>query len=348
MVKQIGRYQDHIGLWESELKEWVPEKIFDVHVHIGPSGIMKRISSKRAKSPLCFFTSYTIEELLLDYQNLYSGKKILNICAFGFPLREVDINAANRYVGDLLGVHRNMMYGFLLVDPFHIDKTIDQFYSMKDSGITFSGIKPYFDFLGKPNIQTRTEEFVPTSLLEFMNKEKLVLMLHTSGEGMCEKTNQKFIKNLAENFPQIKVILAHMGRYVYPEQFFKFMDSGILELNQVFLDVSCAAVHSVYTRALADVNIRKKLLFASDFPFGLIPGIDKEWTFITRDDYIWSDPVIQAQFAKERSNLTYNTYHVIKAIKDNMESLGLSKEATVRLKEDIFFKNALRVFGSKK
>ncbi|MCK9265645.1 amidohydrolase [bacterium] len=347
MDKQTSRYQDHIGLWENELREWVPEKIFDAHTHIGPVGIMKKISPERAEKPLCFFTSFTIEELLFAYKNLYNGKKILNICAFGFPLMEVDIDAANRYVGDLLAVNNNI-YGFLLTDPFNIDKTVDQFYYMKDSGILFSGIKPYFDFLGKPNIQTRTEEFVPTSLLEFMNKEKLVLMLHTSGEGMCEETNQKFIKNLTKNFPQIKVILAHMGRYVYPEQFFKFMDSGISELEQVFFDVSCAAVHSVYAKAFADKMMRKKLLFASDFPFGLITGIDKEWTFITRDDYIWSDPAIQAQFAQERSMLTYNTYHVIKAIKDNIESLSLSKEETLQLKEDIFFENALRVFDSKK
>lgn len=344
MNGQSACYRDHIGLWENELRDWVPENIFDAHVHLGPYEIMKEISPERAKEPRCEFKGFTWEELLRAYESLFSGKKILKSCVFGFPLLEVDIKAANRYVADLMAVNPDI-YGLLLSDPFNTGKTVDQFYSMKDAGIRFRGVKPYFDFLGKPNIQTKVEEFVPADLLEFMNKEKLILMLHTAGEGMCEERNQKFLRDIAEDLPEIKVILAHMGRYVYPEQFFRFMDSGVAELQQVFLDVSCANSPAVYEKALANPKLWEKLLFASDMPFGMVTGIEKEWTFITRDDYVWSDPAIQKQFARERQKLTYNTYHVIKSIKDSMELLGITGQEAVRLKENIFSKNAFRVFG---
>ena len=30
-------YQDHVRLWADELRAWVPEALFDAHVHIGPA-----------------------------------------------------------------------------------------------------------------------------------------------------------------------------------------------------------------------------------------------------------------------------------------------------------------------
>lgn len=340
---------DHIGLWKDELRAWVPEKIFDAHTHLGPPGIMKPVSPEREKEPLSTFTEFTLEDLLRIYEELFTGKEIAGISAFGFPLREVDITTANNYIANLMSDNPHL-YGFIMADPFNTARTIAQFNSVLAKGIRFFGVKPYFDLLGKTNIQTRMEEFVPLDLLEFMNREKLILMLHTSGIGMCEKENQNFVREVVKKFPEIKIILAHMGRYIYPEQFFTFLASGVAELPSVFLDISSVTVTDVYEKTLSNEKLRRKLLFATDIPFGLITGTEhfskeKGFSFITRDDYLWSDPALQEQFASERKLLTYNTYHVIKALKDAIERLGIKGETAGRLKNDIFFKNAQRIFG---
>ncbi|MBN1446186.1 MAG: amidohydrolase family protein [Candidatus Omnitrophica bacterium] len=343
-------YCDHTGLWKNELLGWVPEYIFDAHVHLGPPGIMKPISPERAKEPLATFTDFTWEDSLRIYKQLFSSKKIAGVCAFGFPLREVDIEAANSYIADLMADSPHL-YGFIISDPFDTGRTIALFNSAMDKGIRFRGVKPYFDFLGKPNLLTRMYEFVPSDLLEFMNSEKLILMLHTAGMGMCDRENQDFVRAIAEKFPGIKIILAHMGRYVYPEQFFTFLASGVADIPSVFLDVSSATVTEVYEKTLSNERLREKLLFATDMPYGLITGTErfseeKGFSFITRDDYPWSDPALQKQFSAERERLTYNTYHVIKALKDAMERLGISGQAEVQLKEDVFFRNAARIFNA--
>jgi len=241
------------------------------------------------------------------------------------------------------------LYGFIIADPLDTGRTIKQFYALLERGVRFSGVKPYFDLLGKPNLQTKMEEFVPPDLLEFMNRERLVLMLHTSGKGMCERENQDFIRMIAGKFPGIKIILAHMGRYIYPEQFFAFLSSGVAELPSVFMDISSVTVTEVYEKTLEKDSLREKLLFATDVPFGLITGTERfseklGFNFITRDIYSWSDPVIQEQFASERKRLTYNTYHVIKSLKDAMERLGLKGQAAGQMKEDIFCRNAGLLF----
>jgi hypothetical protein len=76
----------------------------------------------------------------------------------------------------------------------------------------------------------------------------------------------------------------------------------------------------------------------------------EEWSdtagaiFRTRDKYTWSEDGSFGHMA-----LTYNTYHVIKALKDAMDSLKLSKEENDSLKNDIFLNNVSNLAsGAKK
>lgn len=342
-------YCDHVGLWRDELRAWVPEDIFDAHAHLGPPGIMRQFTAERKQAPGSTFADFTLEELTALYARFFSGREIVGFCAFGFPHREVDIAAANEYIAGLIPGNPKLR-GFIMADPFNTPRTVAQFERARERGAVFRGVKPYFDLLGKSNLETKMGEFVPPDLLDFMNREKLFLMLHTSGMGMCEKENQDFVRRIVERFPRVTTILAHMGRYVHPEQYHAFLDSGVAEMPRVFLDMSSATVPGVYEKTLAREKLWGKLLFASDFPFGLITGTErfspeKGFSFITRDDYGWSDPALQEQFARERKSLTYNSYHAIKALKVAMERLGLSGETAKKLKRAVFSGNALDLFG---
>jgi hypothetical protein len=57
-------------------------------------------------------------------------------------------------------------------------------------GVRFAGVKPYYDLTGRGVFECSMADFIPESLWELMNAEGLVLMLHTSGKGMCERANQ--------------------------------------------------------------------------------------------------------------------------------------------------------------
>lgn len=180
-----------------------------------------------------------------------------------------------------------------------------------------------------------------------MNSEQLTMMLHTSGIGMSDRDNQDFIRSVLNDFPKIKIILAHMGRYVEPKQFSSFIDSDILLHPNIYLEMSSATDTNVYRLVLEREYLRKKLLFGSDIPYGLITGIE-HWSdemgaiFITREDYPWSDSDLNRKFADLRLKLTYNTYHVIKALKDAITSMNFGVEQEQELKENIFLNNALQ------
>jgi hypothetical protein len=129
------------------------------------------------------------------------------------------------------------------------------------------------------------------------------------------------------------------------------MDTGILqECPSLYLEMSSASCSEVYDRVLKCEELHSRLLFGSDLPFGTITGVER-WSpthgaiFLARDNYAWSDPAMNAEFARERAGLTYNTYHCIKALKDALTRKGFDAVRTGRIKEDVFCGNALRLLG---
>ena len=145
-------------------------------------------------------------------------------------------------------------------------------------GIRFRGVKPYYDLLGKAIpysvLHTSIAEFVPEDLLEFMNGEDLLLMLHTSRIGMGDPECQEWVIHASEKYPRVKIILAHMGRYYEQKQFEDFMKTDLLNDAPVFLEVSSASLPEVYKLTLRRPQLRKRLLFGSDLPFGAITGVE--------------------------------------------------------------------------
>ena len=335
------KYYDHISIWEKELKAWIPDEIFDAHVHLGRKTDMSTdFSAERLKNALCTFSNMTLGEIKKWYGNLYAGKKITGLFAFPFPLQEMNFIRANEYIFEIMQIDPGVL-GFIWTNPKSIKLTIDVFTNAEHRGVRFAGAKPYYDILGKSNFDTLMQEILPRQLLKFINSEKLILMLHTTGKGIGDKKVRDYIKFISDDFPQIKIVLAHMGRHLSVADFEEFMKSELPDNPSVFLETSSSSQVEIYKMVLENTQLRKRLLFGSDIPFGLITGMEK-WSetsgaiFKTRDKYAWSESGSYGY-----ADLTYNTYHVIKAIKDALESLNLNKNDINKLKNDIFLNNAL-------
>ncbi|MCX6991938.1 MAG: amidohydrolase family protein [Kiritimatiellaeota bacterium] len=343
-------YKDHIALWTNELKAWVPERIFDAHVHLGPPGIVSPVTDERCKLALSTFTHFDWEELNDCYQHVFAGKHIGGLIAFPFPQREVDLDLSNDYLIELMKANSRIT-GFLASHPTDVNQSIATYRKAVKNGVCFRGVKPYADRLGKSNFDARMEEFIPDKLLQFMNSEGLAMMLHTSGIGVGAPETRHFLRTTTERYPRIPILLAHMGRYIEPGHFFQFLNEGVLEAcPSLYLEMSSTSSKEVYERVLARRSLWKRLIFGSDMPFGLITGVER-WSrdqgaiFLSRDDYPWSDASMHAQYAAERKQLTYNTYHCIKALKDAVAGLGLSVGDANELKQAIFYTNANNLFG---
>jgi predicted TIM-barrel fold metal-dependent hydrolase len=333
-------------MWKNELRDWVPATLFDAHVHLGPPEIVSPVSQSRKTNPTTTFTSLTAEEIKSLFAGLYGGVTVEGMIAFPFPLAEVDIEAANDYIVNLVKEDASI-FGYILMDPENVKKAIEQYAGASKCGVRISGVKAHYDLIGKTCHQCPTAEYVTGDMLEFMNSEELGFMLHTSGIGMGDPVNQEFVLSIVSRFPRIKIILAHVGRYFEPEQFMAFMESEVPACPNIFLETSSVTIPEVYERILSEKSMWKKLIFGSDVPYGLITGVeywseDMGLSFITRDDYPWSSDEMQTHFDKQRKSLTHNTYHTINAVKVAIERQNLSLKEETQLKEDIFYNNARR------
>jgi len=341
----VPLYEDHVGLWAKELAEWMPNTLFDSHIHLGPSEATLPFAAERLKEPLCTFGSMTFEDAQTFYAHLFKGKQVDGLIAFPFPMREVQLDAANAYIIDLMK-RDPRIHGFLLSEPTDAEPAIRDYERAIREGVAFLGVKPYFDRLGKSNYGCTMPEFIPDALLEFMNAEKLIMMLHTSGRGMGVPKNRDFVRSVLDRYADLRIILAHMGRYLDVSGFFDFFESDLADHPRLYLEMSSVSRADVYARVLDCPRACDRLLFGTDLPYGLLTGVEA-WSeatgpvFITRDRYAWSNDYVNGLFAGEAKNLTYNTYHVIAAFKDAViRKFGDTPNATL-LKQKIFHDNAL-------
>lgn len=342
-------YEDHIGLWKGELKAWLPDRIFDAHVHLGPPEIVTKLVPERNLAQTVWL-SLKWEEALAGYADLFSGKVIEGAIAFPFPLQEINVAGANEYIAGLLASDKRVK-GFMLVNPAEIDAAKKQFYKHEKNGARFYGVKPYYDLLGKSNYDTKMKELLPKDLLQFMNKEKLILMLHTSSIGVGDPAVREYIRMMAGEYPEIKIILAHFGRYLHPDQFLEFMSTDVMSYPSVYLEMSSATSIVAQKSVLARRELWPKLVFGSDMPWAMLDGLEfwddktAPGMFLTRTDYQWSDLKLQKKNEATRRKLTCNTYHVIKCFKDAVEQSGIAPADQQELKQNVFCNNALKLFG---
>jgi len=345
MMNCSEKYSDHINMWQNELREWVPANIFDAHVHIGKREFMQNdFSSERLKQALSSYSHMDYDSMKCWYEKLYSGKKVNGSFVFPFPIYEINLEKANDYIIRIMKSD-SAVKGFLWTDPLDIERNVKIFRIAEKEGVRFFGVKPYYDILRKDNFKTKMIEILPAKLLDFINSESLVIMLHTTGKGVCEEGVMDYIRHMTDKYKNIRIILAHMGRFLSPRDFEKFMKSDLPDNPAVFLDTSSATMKEVYMMAFSNRKLWSKILFGSDFPYGMITGTEF-WSetagaiFRTRDKYTWSETGSYGY-----DNLTYNTYHAIKALKDAMDSLRLTEEEQITLKNNIMLNNALRLLA---
>ncbi len=341
------QYEDHTKLWADELKDWLPDSLFDAHVHLGPPEVVGEISPERQQAGLTAFTHLTFEAINEIYASLFDGKRIAGMITFGFPLQEVNIEAANAYTANLIRNHSHVK-GFILCNPGDVAGMVGEFRKWEKDGIRFHGVKPYFDFLRKSNYETDWEELLPTPLLDFMNSEELPLMLHTCRTGMGEPEAQEFIGAVAERYPRIKIILAHMGRYLQVEPTLKFLESDLLNCPSLYLEMSTCSRPEVYDQVLSRRELWDRLLFGTDMPYGIVTGVEM-WSektgpvFVSRDSCA-STPEWRSLFGVSPDQLTYNSYHIVYALKQAMDQMELTESESRRIRDNVFLTNAQRLF----
>lgn len=245
--------------------------ILDAHVHITPPEIIENVDKYRKQD---------------EYFDLLSGSKVNKFITADDLIKEMDKN----------NVDKSVVFGFAFKDlelcKYVNDYTIEMAEKYPDRLIPFAAVNPT-----AANLESELErskkagfkgvgELFPTGqdfdlksksdlkvLANFCIDENWPLLIHINeplGHYYPGKTKDSIEEGaaLAENFPELKIIFAHLGGGLF---FYELMPELKESLKNVYYDTAAQPYlfeNQVY-ESIKSAGLLDKIILGSDFP--LIP-----------------------------------------------------------------------------
>jgi len=272
------------------------------------------------------------KELEENFKILFPKKEV-DCVSFPFPFRETHIEKANNYI---LGFSNP----FILGDIYNPKKTIKLLENKK-----VKGLKVYYDFVKKDYKDIIISDFLPEVFLEKLNSLKKPLMLHVPGSSINEAKNISELIRISKDFPNLKIILAHIGRCSTKKDLVESL-STIKNLTNIVLDTSTITSAEAFEEAIKIFGVNR-ILYGSDSPYSNtngriinVPGKIKN-PFITQKVFPWTLPYLRKWYLQNKPELTFLVYHQLDAMRKASKKLRLGKEDIER----IFYKNAKKLLA---
>lgn len=227
-------------------------KIIDAHVHLG----IRNLNINQSSNLILKMENKT--DSLINLMNEYNIEKSV---IFPFPHRNNDIDNSNEYIYNAWQQHYNRLIPFC-----RINQNLEE--NLKKG---FMGAKlhlVYEDF----NVDEMIYNF---RLLEYYDKTLIIHALY--------KNKVKQVKTILNHAPDLKIILAHMGR----EKLYTFKGivetlKGLKNYQNVFFETSTVGHRKAIEEAYKIVS-DERIIFGSDYPFG------KYWFQNQKEKYSYSN-----------------------------------------------------------
>lgn len=325
-------------VYEKELRDFLPDEFIDFHTHIEDENATVQGDHNGGSTWTDLVSSAkTAEDLIDTYRLLFPDKKVTPL-VFGGCL--CDIDEVNEYV------HKKAeKYGFPKLYRTHYAMPASELEDKIKTG-GFLGIKPYLSNCPSyiPSNEVRIFDFVPHEHLEVCNENGWILMLHIPrNERFRDKVNLAQLLEIEEKYPNIKLIIAHIGRAYSKEDIgnaFEVVGKG----KNTYFDFTANLCEDAIKACIEAVGT-KKLIFGSDLPIALM----RMYRIV--EDGVYYNIVPRGLYGKldgephmretDEKDITLMIYEQLLAFKNVAMELGLSKDDVY----DVLCGNAKRLLG---
>ncbi len=346
-VKNIDRQ-----FYEERLKDFLPAKIFDMHAHV----YLEQFRPKTRKDPLRTVTwpqkvaKYnSIEGLIETYQLLFPGKQV-SAMIFSSPsivtnaASPENLEPANDYISQCSGRHGfpALILGLPQWSGAELEEKI-----VKGK---FCGLKAYLNF--SPTYLSRKEirifDFLPHHQLEVLNQHGWIVMLHVPRDDrLRDPVNLAQMIEIEKRYPQVKVIIAHVGRAYCMEDIGDAFEV-LSDTEKLLFDISANTNRDVFQELIQAVG-PQRILFGSDLPIVRMRmrRICENGVYINlfpKGLYgdVSGDKNMREVEHEEAQKLTFFMYEEIDAFRHACEAIQLTRQEV----EDIFYNNAIKLIES--
>lgn len=327
-------------IYEEELKDFLPDKIFDVHCHIALQEHKKPVvlnpgEKKRTVTwPSLVAKQNSIEDLQETYRLFFPGKdcKALVFSDAGHS------EAINNYVSDA-----SRRSGFPALYYSHPDQSAEEIEQrIREGG--FLGLKSYLDLSPKylPEAEIRIFDFFPKHQLKKLDEMGAICMLHIPRPGrLKDQVNIQQILEIKREFPNVKLIIAHIGR-AYTKGDVGDAFTYLTQAPDLMYDFCANCCEYAITELIRNVG-PKHVMFGLDLPILRMRThrIEENGTYINLiPPGLYGDPSQDSHLrevsAEEAEKITFFAYEELLALKRASKTLNLSREDI----EDIMYNNA--------
>jgi glutamate-1-semialdehyde 2,1-aminomutase len=255
-------------IWEEELDEFVPRRIYDAHTHIyrwahNLDPDKERSAYRKVVQPGWEEATYALAD---EFDALLLPGRTVHRLAFPYPFPRCDFEATNRFIAEQTAGHGNSG-GLMLVHPRvsaeEAERTID-------AG-KLLGFKPYRFYAPDP-VNCRIPEFMPEHLVALADKRGLLIMMHLSRPQACaDEYNIKDLLDLCHKYPNAKWCLAHNARS-YSSWAIEKAAKHLRGLPNVWYDTSSVCESDSFDALYSGVGVERVMYGSDDIPIGILRG----------------------------------------------------------------------------
>lgn len=330
-------------VYEEELRDFLPEKIFDVHTHVWlkeffpPAPLAPGETKRTVTWPSLVAADNSIEDLQETYRLLLPGKEVRALM-FSNSGRSRE---ANDYVAQ--ASRKTGFPALYFSAPEQSPEELER--RIREGG--FLGIKGYLNLSPKylPEAEIRIFDFFPKNQLKKMDEMGAIVMLHIPRNGrLKDPVNLAQIMEIKKEFPYVKLIIAHIGRaYVASDvgNAFEVLDQA----PDLMYDFCANSCEFAITEVLKHAG-PKHVMFGTDMPILRMRcrRIEENGTYINLvPPGLYGDPKqdrhLREVSEEEAKEITFFAYEELLAFKRACRTLGLTKQDV----EDIMHNNAVKL-----
>ena len=327
-------------IYEEELKDFLPQKILDVHTHVWLDKYLdhKPLAPGEVKRtvtwPSLVALDNSIEDLQETYRLMLPGKDVTALM-FSNSGRS---QQANDYVAD--ASRRSGFPALYFSAPEESPEEVER--QIRKGG--FLGIKGYLSLSPKyiPEAEIRIFDFFPKAQLKKMDEMGAIVMLHIPRNGrLKDPVNLAQIMEIKQEFPNIRLIIAHIGRAYTKEDVgnaFETLDQA----PDLMYDFCANCCEYAITEVIRHAGV-KHVMYGTDMPILRMRThrIEENGTYINLvPPGLYGDPKqdkhLREVSAEEAEKITFFLYEELLAFKHACKTLGLTKQDV----EDIMYNNA--------
>ncbi len=325
-------------IWEEELRDFLPDKIFDAHMHIWEPGTRKGAQKGCVSWTSIVAPDMTYENMVETYAKVFPGKTVKQLL-MASPLCYLDVG--NEYALKCAKEH-----GHPTLYCTNWDSDEAEIFAALKKG--FCGIKPYQNNSPSyiPAAEVRIFDFLTPRQLEFMNSIHGIVMLHIPRNlRLRDPINLAQLMEIDEKYPNAKVIVAHVGRAYIPSDVGDAFEV-LKHTKNLYFDFSANTSDYAMQKMFEAISV-DRILFGTDMPFSKMRmyRIEENGTYVNVVPRGRYGDVSKDPHMKESDEETISTfvYEELLAFKRAATAVGYTREDI----EKIMYKNAEKLFDFK-